>query len=76
MIKGVGVDIVEIPRVENRIAKKILSNNEFTMFLKMNELRQKEFLSGRFAVKEALFKAGLKKPFNEMDIKYNEDESI
>ena len=76
MIKGVGVDIVNIDRINLNLKDKILSNEENNMFLNMSPLRKKEFLAGRFAIKESLYKAGLKIRFNDMNIKYNNDNSI
>ena len=76
MIKGVGVDIVQINRITLNIAKKVLSSEEETLFNDMAEIRKKEFLAGRFAIKEALFKAGIKESFNKLNIKYNNDNSI
>lgn len=76
MIKGVGVDIVEINRIELKIAQRILSIDELKLFNNMNDTRKKEFLAGRFAIKEALFKAGIKDSFSSLNIKYNDDNSI
>lgn len=76
MIKGIGVDIVKIERIETTIKDKVLSMDEIILFEAMREERKKEFLAGRFAVKEALYKAGLKLKFSNMNIKYREDNSI
>lgn len=76
MIKGIGVDIVKIDRINFKIKEKVLAKEELELFSKMSINRQKEFLAGRFAIKEALYKAGLKINFNEMNIKYNRDNSI
>ena len=76
MIKGIGVDIVDIKRVELKIKDKVLSKEEILLFENMPVDRKKEFLAGRFAIKEALFKAGIKEPFSLLNIKYNEDNSI
>jgi holo-[acyl-carrier protein] synthase len=76
MIKGIGVDIVEISRVKLEIAFKVLSNEEYKLFDSMSKIRKLEFLAGRFAIKEALYKAGLKLPYADMNIKYNDDNSI
>ena len=76
MINGVGVDIVCIKRVELNIAKKVLSEDEMILFENMSLIRKKEFLSGRFALKEALYKAGIHINFSIMNIKYNDDGSI
>ena len=76
MIKGIGVDIVDIKRIDFKIANKVLSNDELNLFNTFSDIRKKEFLSGRFAIKEALYKAGIKQHFNLLNIKYNEDNSI
>ena len=63
MLKGSGTDIVEINRISSlnhkeRFVKKLLSNDEYQLFLNFkSEKRQHEFLAGRWAVKEALYKA-------------------
>ncbi len=55
MIVGIGTDVVKISRISENLAKRILSKEEFEIW----ELRKKklEFLAGRFALKEAFFKA-------------------
>lgn len=58
MIKGIGVDILSIERVNFKIAKKVLSSEEKEIFEAItNEKLKREYLAERFAVKEALFKA-------------------
>lgn len=58
MIKGIGVDILSIERIDFRIARKVLSSEELEIFNSIvNENNKREFLAERFAVKEALFKA-------------------
>jgi len=58
MIKGIGVDILSIDRIDFKIAKKVLSLEENKIFESIaNEKLKKEYLAERFAVKEALFKA-------------------
>ncbi|GAB6189288.1 holo-ACP synthase [Marinitoga arctica] len=58
MIKGIGIDIVEIKRISSGIERKILSEKEVELLNKFNgENRKKEFIAGRFSVKEALIKA-------------------
>ena len=62
-MKGIGTDIIEINRItemknKERFSQKLLSPEEFQQFLGYkNEKRQNEFLAGRWAVKEALYKA-------------------
>lgn len=61
MISGIGCDIVDLRRLDYKNIKfvcKILTDNEYSLFLKKETDKQKkEFLGGRFAVKEAFFKA-------------------
>ncbi len=60
MIKGIGVDIVKIERISitDNFINKVLSNDEIKIFKTLKSVsRQKEFLAGRFAAKEAYFKA-------------------
>lgn len=60
MIHGIGCDIVEIHRLQNKqeaVAKKILTTKEHVVYLSLKGHRQLEFLAGRFAAKEAIFKA-------------------
>ncbi len=62
MIFGIGVDIVQISRIEqamerhgDKFAKKILAENEFQEYLANN--KKVNFLAKRFAAKEAFAKA-------------------
>lgn len=63
MIKGIGLDIVELERVEkimkrtNSFAQKVLTERELEIFDQLSETRKVEFLAGRFAAKEAYSKA-------------------
>ncbi|MFV0396323.1 MAG: holo-ACP synthase [Coprobacillaceae bacterium] len=73
MIKGIGVDIVNLHRIrknKNALAKKILTEKELHFFEGLtSEKRQIEFLGGRFAGKEAFFKAVSNKvPFKDIEI--------
>ena len=61
MIIGIGVDVVELERIEKiwnqygiKFANKILSEQEHRLLPKSNPI---SFLAGRFAAKEALSKA-------------------
>ena len=62
-MKGIGVDIVEFSRIKaikNRakFVDKILNEKEFAVYVTLtNKQRQLEYLAGRFAVKEAIYKA-------------------
>ncbi|SER86718.1 holo-[acyl-carrier protein] synthase [Salisediminibacterium halotolerans] len=63
MIAGIGLDIVELARIEHLFtrkpgfAKRILTNSEQTTFDRLHGKRQIEFLAGRYAAKEAYAKA-------------------
>ncbi|WP_164671061.1 holo-ACP synthase [Virgibacillus doumboii] len=64
MIKGIGIDIIELGRIHNKMKKnerlvdRVLTTNEKLTFEKLaNERRKIEFLAGRFAAKEAFAKA-------------------
>lgn len=58
---GIGCDIVEIDRIKQLIQRKgyvkILTTNEQQYFHTLLKQRQIEWLAGRFAAKEAVFKA-------------------
>jgi holo-[acyl-carrier protein] synthase len=63
MIKGIGIDIVEISRIKkidslDRFIDRILAKEELTIYNTFtSEARQLQFLAGRFAAKEAYSKA-------------------
>src|SRR5690625_977819 len=64
MIVGIGIDIIELDRIEKSLAKRerfvkrILTTAEEKHYYKLRSDRRKlEFLAGRFAVKEAFAKA-------------------
>ncbi|WP_404451202.1 holo-ACP synthase [Virgibacillus necropolis] len=64
MINGIGIDIIELNRINksleksNRLVKRILTNKEQTSYERLNSpSRRTEFLAGRFAAKEAFAKA-------------------
>lgn len=64
MIKGIGIDIIELNRIKksieknNRFANRILTQNETAVFNELpTQQRKTEFLAGRFAAKEAFAKA-------------------
>lgn len=58
MILGIGVDVCQNKRVSKRIIDRVLSEEEKSRYLSFsNERRKLEFLSGRFAAKEAIIKA-------------------
>ncbi len=74
---AVGVDIVENKRVKlrDRFIKRILSNNELNIFLMLLTKKRKiEFLAGRWACKEAIYKVVSKNfEFANIDIGYDEN---
>ncbi|MFV0560234.1 MAG: holo-ACP synthase [Enterococcus sp.] len=63
MIKGIGIDAVELPRMKKIIQEKqnfvsrVLTVNELELFGQLPLHRQVEFLGGRYACKEAFSKA-------------------
>ncbi|UOR10324.1 holo-ACP synthase [Halobacillus amylolyticus] len=63
MIKGIGIDIIEIKRIKQsikrnpRFVQRILTKSEQDRYDQLNDWRRAEFLAGRFAAKEAFSKA-------------------
>lgn len=63
MIKGIGIDIIELKRVKQlverkeRFAERILTTNEKQKYETLTGHRKIEYLAGRFAAKEAFAKA-------------------
>lgn len=64
MIKGIGIDLIELRRIEEgldknaRLMERILTQSEQTLFQQLTtKKRRVEFLAGRFAAKEAFAKA-------------------
>ena len=63
MIKGIGLDLVELDRIEKmlgrsaKFAQRILTERELIIFDELSPARKVEFLAGRFAAKEAYSKA-------------------
>lgn len=63
MIKGIGIDIIELKRIflninNEKFINRILTQNEKNNYSKLNSSRRKaEYLAGRFAAKEAFSKA-------------------
>ncbi|WLR51051.1 holo-ACP synthase [Bacillus tianshenii] len=82
MIKGIGLDIVELQRIKRMVEKerfvlRILTNQEREKFQKLEGHRKVEFLAGRFAAKEAYAKAvgtgiGANLSFQDIEILNNE----
>lgn len=63
MILGIGLDLIEISRIERvaykhpKFVERILTSSEKKQFEQLEEKRRIEFLAGRFAAKEAYAKA-------------------
>nr|WP_106781589.1 holo-ACP synthase [Lysinibacillus timonensis] len=62
MIKGIGLDIIEIARIKkadltDKFRTRILSTRELDIYNQLSSVRKIEFLAGRFAAKEAYSKA-------------------
>ncbi|BAC12575.1 holo-ACP synthase [Oceanobacillus iheyensis] len=63
MICGVGIDIIELNRMEaliernERFIERILTENEQRKFQRLSANRKVEYIAGRFAAKEAFAKA-------------------
>lgn len=75
MIEGIGIDIVENKRIEKSINDNfiniILTEKERGIYNKKNGKKKLEFIAGRFAAKEAIYKAISKKEnptFHEVEI--------
>jgi holo-[acyl-carrier protein] synthase len=82
MIKGIGIDIIELSRIDEimtrqrKLIDRILTDNEKRTFETLSEHRQIEFLAGRFAAKEAYSKAagtGIGKEISFLDIEIETD---
>jgi holo-[acyl-carrier protein] synthase len=83
MIKGIGLDVTEIERItvahdrSSKFIERILTTQEIKRFEKLSEMRQLEFLAGRFAAKEAFAKAlgtgiGKSCSFHDIEVLPNE----
>ncbi|MEH7110347.1 MULTISPECIES: holo-ACP synthase [Bacillaceae] len=82
MIKGIGIDIIELSRVQELIdrqtkfADRVLTPAEKDRFETLSDRRKVEFLAGRFAAKEAYSKAvgsGIGKELSFLDIEIASD---
>jgi len=85
MIYGVGIDLIEIKRIKNeliksgeRFCKMIFTENEITYCQRDSNINvQSQCFAGRFAAKEAFFKAvgtGLRGGLTWKDIEVYNDE--
>lgn len=84
MIKGIGLDIVEIERIHDickrqpRFPLRILTTEELQVYEQLSEQRKIEYLSGRFAAKEAYAKAngtGIGDQLSFLDIETSYDQN-
>lgn len=82
MIKGIGIDIVEINRIESltdrmpKFVNRILTKIEIEKYDRLKGKRKAEYLAGRFAAKEAFSKAvgtGIGKGLQFIDIEIIQD---
>lgn len=83
MIKGIGIDLVEMERISQllvkqaKFPKRILTEKEYDYFQTLSEHRQLEFLAGRYAAKEAFSKAmgtGIGQEVSFKDVEILSDE--
>ncbi len=83
MIYGIGVDVADIERIEQvlerqpRLPERILTPKEWEIYASYQNQRQVEYLSGRFAAKEAYSKAlgvGIGADLSFQDIEVLNDE--
>lgn len=83
LISGIGVDIVELSRIEELSARqskfvdRILTHKEKDKYHTYNGKRKTEYLAGRFAAKEAFSKAvgtGIGESLSFLDIEIQSDE--
>ncbi len=58
MIVGIGVDVVDMKRMSEEISRKVLTERELNELGSLKNVKRRiEYIAGRFAVKEAFFKA-------------------
>ncbi|RYL98470.1 holo-[acyl-carrier-protein] synthase [Sporolactobacillus sp. THM7-7] len=62
MITGIGIDMIELDRIEKQIdnvafINRVLTPEERDLFFSLGRKRKTEFLAGRFSAKEAYAKA-------------------
>lgn len=74
-IIGIGVDLIDLSRIDTKLAKRFLTTKEFDLFNNLTGKRALEFLGGRLAAKEAVFKALPENNFHftELEILYDEN---
>ncbi len=83
MIVGIGIDIIELNRIEKmldgklKFMERILTENERNVAKGLKGSRLTEFVAGRFAAKEAYSKAvgtGIGKEVSFLDIEVRNDD--
>ncbi|WP_338471490.1 holo-ACP synthase [Niallia sp. XMNu-256] len=83
MITGIGLDIVELNRINKvserhqKFVDRILTAKEKEKYERLTQQRKIEFLAGRFAAKEAFSKAmgtGIGEELSFLDIEIENDE--
>ena len=84
MIKGIGIDIIELSRIQNilmrqkKFVDRVLTPKERRKLEELSAVRKVEFLAGRFAAKEAFSKAngtGIGEKLSFQDIEIDNDSS-
>lgn len=84
MIKGIGIDIIELSRIrdilnrQKKFVDRVLTPHERQKFEDLSAVRKVEFLAGRFAAKEAYSKAnatGIGEQLSFLDIEIENDSS-
>lgn len=84
MIKGIGIDIIELSRIQDILTRqkkfidRVLTPNERMKFEDLSARRQVEFIAGRFAAKEAYSKAngtGIGEELSFLDMEIENDGS-
>lgn len=80
MINKVGIDIVQIKRIKLKsgFIKKILHPDEILLFDKFTDkILKRQFLAGRWAAKEAIFKAStIALTFTSINIFYDDNKPM
>ncbi|MGX5679352.1 holo-ACP synthase [Bacillus toyonensis] len=83
MIVGIGIDIIELNRIEKmldgklKFMERILTESERNVAMELKGGRLTEFVAGRFAAKEAYSKAvgtGIGKEVSFLDIEVKNDD--
>lgn len=74
-ILGIGVDLVDITRLNEKLAQRFLTIKELELFNNLNGSRKLEFFGGRIAAKEAIFKAlpDNNLHFSEIEVLYDKN---